>query len=196
MLYGRKRISFRNTRRRLYTARTIPSKVVSKDMPTFIQCSALGTWTDNANFALDLANVIITSSADYAAYAILYAQFKWTSIVVTFQPFLNQPFANTDVTIGMFGARQGTYETVPATLTASQVALLDVSMPLTNVGPKQSKYFKITRPEYYDASDVSTGNSSTPKITIYGGYSQIASTNINKGFWVAKVTMIARGRQR
>jgi len=196
MLYGRKRINFRSSRRTTRIPRPITGKVASKDTPTYIQCSLAVTWTDNGSFALDLPNSIITSSADYAAYAALYAQFKWVSVSIVFQPYLASPITNTDVSVGMFGVRQGQYEVVPATLTVNQIAALDTSMPINNTGSKQYMYFRVIRPEFYDASDISISNSSTPKINIYGSYSQTASTNFNRGFYQVKVKMVARGRQR
>lgn len=196
MLYGRKRINFRSSRRTTRIPRPVTGKVASKDTPTYIQCSLPFTWTDNSSFALDLVNSIMTSSTDYAAYSALYAQFKWVSVSIVFQPYLASPFVNTDVSVGMFGVRQGYYEPVPSVLAVNQIAALDTSMPFNNTGAKQYMYFRVTRPEYYDISDGSINNSSTPKITIYGAYSQTASTNFNKGFYQVKVKMVARGRQR
>lgn len=151
------------------------------------------TLVDSANTATDLFTSLASGSTDYSQYRDIYSQFRLVSVIFEVMPSFLNSAVTTDVSMGMFGVKQGVFEGSPITISVSQLQTYQGSEFLHNQIPKSYKY-KIYPSYWFHNNETQSLTSVIPKFIFYTSWYRMANTNTNQGLIRVRVFCQARGK--
>lgn len=190
MAYARRRNTKTYSKKR-YVPR--PSRILTTRDYVPVEAGFVKVANDQANNASDIYSDMTLLSQDWITLGQSFSEFKMISVEVSHIPFNVNTTTLSDTANGLMGIREGIYEALPATIAPNLLAKYPDVVPFVNI--RSAKISKTVHSgEWFNANAVQSIDSDVPKLTLYFSYSQVASTNTNKGFLMYKIKMLARGR--
>ena len=150
-----------------------------KSIDTRVIDKTYAAFPDDVDTGLDLYTEISTSD-DYLNLLTQYGDVKWKTLIVTFEPLVLFSSTKTDCASGYFGVRQGVFESPVAARSASAVVTLPGSIPINN-HRKFTHQTSILCSNFFPFNMPNTSVSQVPKVSLYFGYVNLASTNVHNG---------------
>lgn len=148
---------------------------------------------DYQNDARDLFTYMSSGSADFSQYRDLYLNFKMVNVSFTVVPAFKLPVSLSDNAMGLFGARQGVFESSPISQSISTLVQYPGTRPLHNYNGRTYN-FPIVSGDWFTNTDTNTAQSRVPKFTYYCAWYKVATTNTAQSIVEVKIKLVARGK--
>jgi len=148
---------------------------------------------DYQNDARDLFNSLNALSSDYSQYRDIYTNFKIVYVTFKVVPAYLIPTALSDNAMGLFGMRQGIYESTPITQSVSTLTQYPGTRPLHNFRGRVYSY-PVLNSEWFSNTELNTNVSDVPKFTYYAAWYKVATTNTAQSIVQVKVRLVAKGK--
>lgn len=148
---------------------------------------------DYQNDARDLFTQMNSGSNDYSQYRDIYTHFKMIQVSFTVVPAFAIPVALSDNAMGLFGMRQGIFESSPISQSVSTLAQYPGTRPLHNFKGRVYSY-PIISSEWFSNTETNTAVSDVPKFTYYTAWYKVATTNTAQAIVQVKVKLVAKGK--
>lgn len=180
----RRRIKNRSSYQKLSMTTPISQPVQTRVIDTLVGFS------DSANSFLNITNVLL-GSTDYGDLASSYGEIKWVSYELMFVPYFIYSTTMSDYAQGQLGYTQGTF--APVNLSAANVAVIPYSFPVSNRLSFRTPLIPI-RCDWIPTTMTNTITSPVPKLTVYFGWTNLATTNTNYQVILVRVKVFCKSQ--
>ncbi len=152
----------------------------------------LVTVNETADIGYDLYTQI-SGSTDYTNLQLSYGEFSFRSVTFQFVPFFCGSALATDYANGVFGTRQGVFDTGVTNKTVAALIRTPGSRLIDNK-TKWSMTVPILHSTFFASSETNTATSDVPKLNYYFAWLNNASTNTSKGMLAIRLKIQARSK--